>query len=295
MKKLFEPVYMDHGSLFWDPRVRIQDHFKGYYHWHQVCEFMLVHEGKGTVVLNQQAFDIRRGMFFFFQPYQLHQVYAEVSPDCPYVRSIFYADPLLMERQLRGFPNRLARFQGLRQSTNRAHAWDLGDRTEAMEDVFDQYDEAFRLGRGEQLEELTVLFLQLLCRLPEPGGLGGAEGHQHPERSKPRYSETIMRWIEDHFRERISMDRLAQELHLSNNHISRVFRRETGGSITDYLTARRIKEACRLLETTDYGVERIGCEVGFDNSSYFIQLFKREVGTTPLKYRTPRLRRPPQA
>ncbi|WP_039790620.1 helix-turn-helix domain-containing protein, partial [Paenibacillus riograndensis] len=51
------------------------------------------------------------------------------------------------------------------------------------------------------------------------------------------------------------------------------------------LTARRIKQACRLLSTTDMPVEQIGIAVGFPNASYFNQLFKRVLGTTPLKYR----------
>jgi AraC-like DNA-binding protein len=291
MKKLFEPVYIEQGSLFWDHRIRIEDHFRGYYHWHQICEFVLVHEGQGTVVVNQQAFEIRKGMFFFFQPFQLHQVYAEVSPEHPYVRSIFYADPLLIERLLRGFPNRHSRFQALWQSSNRAHAWDLGESAKVMEGVFDQYDEARRSGKGENLEELSLLFLQMLSRLPEHGygGVSEKEKQEHTNVRRLRYSEIVMRWIEEHYHERVNMDRLAKELHLSNNYISRVFREETGGSITDYVTARRMKQACRLLETTDYGVERIAREVGFENDSYFIQLFKREVGSTPLKYRNARL------
>ncbi|MFD2878690.1 helix-turn-helix domain-containing protein [Paenibacillus rhizoplanae] len=63
------------------------------------------------------------------------------------------------------------------------------------------------------------------------------------------------------------------------------FHQETGGRLVDYLTARRLKQACRLLETTDLTVERIGRTVGFPNSSYFNQLFKRVLGLSPLQYR----------
>jgi AraC-like DNA-binding protein len=285
MNKLFEPVYFDRGTLFWDYRIHIEHDFKGYYHWHQCCEFVLVHEGQGKVVVNQQTFPIKRGMFFFFTPYQLHQVYADVSPEYPYVRSIFYADPLLIEKQLLAFPSRHSRFQDLWQSASQAHAWDLGGKLEGMEWIFDQYDEARQRGKGEELEELTLLFLQMVNRMPVYCTMHGVGTIEHKDRRKLRYSEAVMRWIEEHFHERVSMDRLAGELHLSKNYLSRVFREETGSSITDYLTARRIKHACRLLETTDESVDRIGSDVGFENSSYFIHLFKRVVGMTPLKYR----------
>ncbi|MEK4296047.1 AraC family ligand binding domain-containing protein [Paenibacillus sp. FSL R5-0914] len=98
MKQLFEPVvFVEHKPLVWDYKIYTDDYYKGYYHWHQCCEIMFVHGGQGNVVVNQQMYDIRRGMLFFFQPYQLHRIYSEVSPACPFERSIFYIDPHVAE------------------------------------------------------------------------------------------------------------------------------------------------------------------------------------------------------
>ncbi|WP_284638436.1 AraC family transcriptional regulator [Paenibacillus silviterrae] len=292
MNRLFEPVALAPSSIFWDYDIRTEHNFRGYYHFHQCCEFVLVHEGKGTVVVNQHTFDIKRGRFFLFPPYQLHQIYAEVSPERPYVRSIFYADPLLAEKLLRSFPSRLARFEALWQSSNRAHVFDLNNRTGMMESIFEQYDEAKQRGKGDDLEELTMLLLQIIHTLPESVPTAGEKpGLQPQDRRALRYSETLMRWIEEHYHEEVSLERLAEETHLSPNYISRIFRQETGSSITDYLTARRMKQACRLLETTTLSVEQIARNIGVANSSYFIQLFKRVVGTTPLKYRSSKIRK----
>lgn len=285
-KFLFEPVYYNQPSFFWDYRVRIERDFKGYYHWHQCCEFLLVHEGQGRVVVNQQSFEIKRGMFFFFQPYQLHQVYAYVAPELPYVRSIFYSDPHLIDKELRQFPRRQARFDEMQRNLELTHAHELtGMKLAAMEKIFGEYEEARVEGRGEEEEELSALFLQVLSWLPSSDSLcTGRENRPQPNRPL-RYSEIVMNWIERNFQGEPTMEKMAEETHLSPNYLSRVFRQETGSSITDYLTARRIRQACRLLETTELSVERIGNEVGFVSSSYFIQLFKREVGETPLRYR----------
>jgi AraC-like DNA-binding protein len=285
MDRLFEQVHFGQLTLFWDYGIRIENDFKGYYHWHQCCEFMLVHQGKGVVVVNRQTFEIKRGMFFFFQPYQLHQVYADVSTEHPYVRSIFYADPLLIEKQLRSFPSRHARFETMWRGSNRENAVDLGRGVERMEGIFEQYERAVRSGLGEDMEELTLLFLQMVNALPEPGTYAGRKAH--------RYSESVMQWIEEHYQEEVSLEQLAEQIHLSPHYVSRLFRQETGSSITDYLTARRIRHACRLLETTDLPVERVGNEAGFGNVSYFIQLFKKVVGVTPLKYRHSKMHTPP--
>lgn len=285
MNKLFERVPLEGTSIFWDYGIRLEHNFKGYYHWHQCCECVLVHEGSGSVVLNQMTFQIRRGMFFFFQPYQLHQVYADVSFEHPYDRSIFYVDPYLVEELLRIFPGRRGRFEALWQDKSRTHAYDLAQGTEGMENVFHRYDKAHKSGRGEEGEELTVFFLELLNHLPDSAYAGNKALPQEEKRTV-RYSERVMGWIEAHYRERISIDRLAEELHLSNNYISRIFREETGTSITDYLTARRLKQACRLLENTDMPVSQIADDIGYENPSYFIHLFKKVMGITPLRYRT---------
>jgi AraC-like DNA-binding protein len=286
MKRLFEPVLFDHTSLTWDYGLVTERDFKGYYHWHQCCEIVLVHGGEGSIVLNRQAYDIHRGMFFFFQPFQLHHIHAEVSPACPYSRSIFYLNPLLVEEELHAYPKRHALFQSLWKAPGVGHAYDLGHHTEAMEWIYASYDQARSKGRGENTEEITLLLLQILgCLDMAAPQLHTAAGPEVAAGGSLRYSETIMRWLEKHYQEEVSLDRLAEETHLSKAYVSRVFRKETGSSLTDYLTARRIKEACKLLQTTDMPVELIGGRVGIPNSSYFIQLFKRQVGTTPLQYR----------
>ncbi|NEU64239.1 hypothetical protein G3352_25520 [Paenibacillus sp. ALJ109b] len=81
-------------------------------HWHQCGEILYVHEGQSIVVLNNHIHPICKGILFFFQPYQLHQVYAEV-PDTPNEKNIFYVYPIVMDRYLEAFPHRRAFFSGL--------------------------------------------------------------------------------------------------------------------------------------------------------------------------------------
>jgi AraC-like DNA-binding protein len=282
MNRLFEPVPFDHRDLIWHYRSRSEHEYKGYYHWHQCCELFFVHEGHGKIVLNRHSYDIKRGMFFFFQPYQLHHMYAEVSPEQPFERSIFYFDPNVIEKQLLAFPKKLALFTTLCQDRATNHAYDLSEHANMLEWIYARYD-SHHTDRAGGFEDIVLLILQVLGCLE----LVMSDTKQPPSSTAgaSRYSEKIMRWIEAHHDEEVSLKRIAEETHLSAGYISRLFREETGSNITDYLTARRMQHACRLLETTDLSVELIGNQVGIPNASYFIQLFKREVGTTPYKYR----------
>ncbi|CAH1195546.1 HTH-type transcriptional activator RhaR [Paenibacillus auburnensis] len=282
MKQLFEPVFFpDHKSLVWDYQIYTDDHYKGYYHWHQCCEVLFVHGGQGNVVVNQQMYEIRPGMLFFFQPYQLHRIYSEVSRESPFVRSIFYIDPQVAGDLLKGFPKRRAVFTALWQNNNPYCGFDLSTQALVLESAYARYNLTRMSSAGDDSEDIALLLLQLL----ECMGTGETSLLTSEERRNLHYSEKIMKWIEEHYQEEVNLDQLAAETHLSKSYVSRIFHQETGSRLVDYLTARRIKQACRLLTTTDLPVEQIGITVGFPNASYFNKLFKKMLGTTPLKYR----------
>ncbi|MNY49646.1 Bifunctional transcriptional activator/DNA repair enzyme AdaA [compost metagenome] len=98
-------------------------------------------------------------------------------------------------------------------------------------------------------------------------------------------AERMLAWIEAHYMEPFKLDELASAVHLSPNHVSTTFHQSIGSTITEYLTARRIRQACWLLRTTDLSVQDIGEAVGLSNFSYFCQLFKKHVGFTPYKFK----------
>lgn len=289
MNPLFEPMKLEGKPVMWNGRQRTEADFSGYYHWHQCAEMLLVHEGRGSVVVGRHAYEIRRGMLFFFPPFQLHHVFAHVSPECPYIRSVFHFDHELMGDSLSGFPARRGLLDSMCRGQREEYAFDLGDRIGYAEEVCRIYGRAAASGHGESYEEASLLLLQLLNAIVSVLGARREAGAARTDADGPqrpfRYAESVMRWIEAHYAEEFRLDKLADGLHLSKFYVSRIFREETGSSITDYLTARRIKQACRLLQTTSLPVERIGGEVGLPNPSYFVRLFKRHVGTTPLKYR----------
>jgi AraC-like DNA-binding protein len=283
MNQLLEPVNFYGQDFIWHYNTCTTKDYKDYYHWHQCCEIMFVHEGMGTIILNQQSYDIKRGMFFFFQPFQLHHIHAVVRTETPFVRSIFYVDPLLIDNLLRPFPKKHALFNDLWKAEDKNIVFDFSKQAETIEHIYFSYHRCYN-GSTSETEDIILLFLQILNEV----AIVYSEREELALLSTirtPRYSELIMQWIEEHYAEEVTLKQIANETHLSLSYISRVFRKETGSNITDYLTARRIKQACLLLNTTDLSVEQIGIKVGIPNSSYFNQIFKGVVKTTPLKYR----------
>lgn len=83
----------------------------------------------------------------------------------------------------------------------------------------------------------------------------------------------------------LSLHALAQRLNISPGHLSLLFRRETGSTLTDFVTRRRMDRAAFLLASTDLQVQAVGMHCGMPDANYFCKTFKRYMGKTPRDYR----------
>lgn len=92
-------------------------------------------------------------------------------------------------------------------------------------------------------------------------------------------------FIADHSNQTISMSEMAELCHLSPSYFSRLFNRELGENFTNYVNRQKIEIAKVQLRNTTKSVSQISSELGYLNTSHFINLFKRFEGTTPLFYR----------
>ena len=95
----------------------------------------------------------------------------------------------------------------------------------------------------------------------------------------------IISYITEHLIEPIAIADLAEVLHLNAQYVMRLFKKEVGCPIIQYITARRIALSVRYLEETNISVADIAVLCGFDNYSYFIRLFKRFTNETPVSFR----------
>ena len=95
----------------------------------------------------------------------------------------------------------------------------------------------------------------------------------------------VFGFIEEHYRERVSLKDVARAVSLSPGHLTTVVRRKTGRTVQEWIAERRMVEARRLLVETDLAVEEVGRRVGYGDVGYFVRSFRRAHGTTPLGWR----------
>jgi two-component system response regulator YesN len=98
--------------------------------------------------------------------------------------------------------------------------------------------------------------------------------------------DRVLAYIRENYRDReLSLNFLSQKFYVSNVYLCIRFKEKAGKTFVRFLTELRIQEAEKLLHNSDMKVTAIAENVGFDNSSYFTKIFKRETGLTPAEYR----------
>ncbi|WP_366295079.1 AraC family transcriptional regulator [Paenibacillus sp. AN1007] len=93
-----------------------------------------------------------------------------------------------------------------------------------------------------------------------------------------------IRYIQNHYREQVTLDLLAEQFNYSSRHLSMRFKRKTGYSPIDYLIQTRIGRARELLVRSDAKLASIAAEVGYSDVYYFSRIFKKYVGMSPSLY-----------
>lgn len=136
-------------------------------------------------------------------------------------------------------------------------------------------DLALRFRQFSNVQEVFAvfsgLFMALYDQLEQIGG------------TNPIVAE-VCGYINQNLSEPLTLEIVAEHVHVSPTYLCRLFKRETGCSFNHYISQRRILRAMQLLEAP-YKIIDIAGMVGFENSKYFSQVFKKHVGKTPQEYR----------
>jgi len=123
------------------------------------------------------------------------------------------------------------------------------------------------------------------------GEVIGLAGLMHPittpddQRTHFQELQRVMQFIENHFLDEITVDRLAEIAGISVPHFNRRFRQLLRLSPMEYVSSLRIQEAQRLLATSDLPIAEIALATGHYDQSHFTKRFRAALGMTPFAYR----------
>ncbi|WNR42852.1 AraC family transcriptional regulator [Paenibacillus roseipurpureus] len=255
------------------------------FHCHEGMEFLYVHEGNGYAIINQKMIEIRPQTLVYFQPFQLHGTKVSLDQNAAYTRSILSFEPFEIEAYLQHFPALKAFFQQIWKADLPVQVLSQLPVNNPIEVMFKHYQHLSQADSYPDRQEEFSLFIIGFLNYLKSVWPACEQLVTQSASTPPSYIERIMDWIEENYTSEFQLNVLSDELHLTSYYISHLFQQWTGTTITQYVIARRMRQACWLLKNSAISVYEICQQIGLTNVSYFCKKFKEYSGRTPLQYR----------
>ena len=231
-------------------------------HLHKEVEIIYVLSGTASAFADNKRYELAKGDFFIAFPNQIHHYQNDLPGE--FVLLISKSDLLIGLKSL--LNNNIP-------ETNVLHIKDDSLEYSYIKNMLDldvKYRETLISG---YLNLLMPLILERLTLLP----------WNSKENSTLRH---ILNYCHEHYTEEITLDNLADNLHLSKYYISRILNNKIGISLNNYVNTLRVNYACDLLTQTNKKIADISEEAGFGTIRSFNRVFYDIKGIAPLEYRS---------
>lgn len=256
------------------------------WHWHKEFEIGFVTDGIVNVGCGNRKYILKSGDIFFVNSDVLHSMYNEAPPHNSIFKSItfdgsviagdtnsiFYTKyllPILSNNNLRDFTLKPNDNDYPRLISLISNIWD------AVYSETPDYEITVR-------NELSNIF-RILIHLPENVSYDNNDNNYNY--IQENRVQIILDYIHSHYREKITLNDLAQTAFISKTEAMRSFRSIIGQSPIKYLKNYRLKNAAYMIKNTDYSIGQISEICGFDDNSYFSKSFKEMYHCTPHEFR----------
>ena len=243
------------------------------YHYHEFCKLLLLRSGSGGYSVAGQHYTLETGDVVLIGSHCVHR--PEFEPGAPYERVIIYISPEFLRRQSVPGCDLEECFSGkwgyvLRpEEKERRQLFGLAARLE--QELSGQDYGRVILSNGLLLHLLVEIGRTLQSR---------ADLRTSPMVPKNGRIRDMLRYIDAHLTEDLTIDALADQFYISKYHMMRLFRQETGQSIHSYLSDRRLLHA-RTLIAQGLSATESCFRAGFRSYSSFTRAYGKRFGSTP--------------
>lgn len=134
-------------------------------------------------------------------------------------------------------------------------------------------------------EEELVKYLEKAKALLDEKNNPDADSAEGGYQSENVLVQNMVKFIQEHFPEGISLQMLAGEFGMSESYISNLIKKKTGKGFGEHLVEVRIRKAQEYLRTTNDSIETIAARVGYPDYFYFTKVYKKATGISPAAYR----------
>lgn len=251
------------------------------YHCHDFIEIVIILKGKGHFLINGLETSVSEGNVLILNPGTYHK--SIPSPQHSLTECyLAFTDVEFVNTPRNFFPL----FHGQKLTGKLPE--------KAKKEIFHlcsaihQESQSRNTGRYFMLKSYLIQVICLLLRFDrqEETAIIPVAGYEFKSPNKTYVVQKIMKYMEIHYREKISLDQIAENMYLSPFYISKLFKSETGDTPINYLISLRMEKAKELLDHNPaLSIQEAAAAVGYEDAYHFSKLFKKYYGLSPLYYK----------
>lgn len=231
---------------------------------HKNIEILHFTKGCGSVLCGENSYDVQPGDVVVVNSYLAHRVDAkeDIVYDCLIIYDDFCAE--------NGIDTALTQFDA-KLTDSKVFA--------LFQKVLDQYNDQSPLWQARVRHSALEL---LICLCAEHSCLRSS-----PITEDQTFQSVIgaISYIKENLKEKLTVEQIAEQAGFSKFYFLRLFKRITGCTVTQYINLLRCETAKELLRDRNYSVKEAAIACGFDNLSYFSNVFKKNTGYLPGAYK----------
>lgn len=282
----------EYGTLDYPVNARCLDLRKSYmnwirWHWHEEMEILIVDQGIAEISTDDTSYLIKPGQGLIINQNVMHCIHAHNKKSCTFYSLIFHPDFIFGHKS-----NYLqAEYLLPMQNYHLFKAFFLDESAPWHERMLQNIKEIIDLNLAHNFGYeiatkgyLCHFWVELLRQLPHADAPAVFQASQDETRVKE-----AMLFIRTHYAEPLTLQEIADSIHVSKSECCRCFARTLQMSPFEYLMKYRIYESTKKLMDSEQNfgsIADLATSVGFNNTSYFNKLFKKFLGCTPTYYRT---------
>ena len=281
----------DYGTLDYPVNARYLDLHKSYlnwirWHWHEEMEVLIVDQGVAEVSTDDDTYLIKPGQGLIINQNVMHCIHAQDKKQCTFHSLVFHPAFIFVDRR-----NYLqTRYLLPMQNYQLFKVFFLDESALWHERILKTLMDVIEVNMSKNFGyEITTkgylchFWAELLRQLPQQETTLPARASQDEQRVKE-----AMLFIRTHHAEPLTLQEIADSIHVSKSECCRCFSRTLQMSPFEYLMKYRIYESTKKLMDPGQNfasIADLALSVGFNNTSYYNKLFKKFLGCTPTYYR----------
>ncbi len=262
---------------FWIEHRYDDSNYKLNLHYENTYQILVITQGRMKYQVGNKQYDVSKGGIIVLNTLEQHSL--EVI-EYPYERYVIQIRPDFFQNEVKYseiiaiFIKRPADFSHL--LTLSEPVWNyIYDIVLEMENEYKLKKEYWDIFVGADLRRMFITIFRECSDILSSLKVG----------SGVTVAYNIMTYLNNHFKENITVDDIAEAVFLNRDYISHIFKKETGYSLMSYVISLRINYAKLLLTDTDKNITDIASECGYTDFNYFSKQFKKVTGLTPSNFR----------